>query len=228
MAMFRALLDCHLNDLGFIGSKFTWSNGRSDDSFTKEPLDCVVANVEWCQTFKEVAVNVLAARSFDHKPLVISFLFHEEERPCCTRGFQFEASWLVDKDYLPILNNAWFANTVRNQGSLFTISQRLLSCKSILSHWSARKFRNNFRKLQQKTQLLEELQCVEGRDNRRLLNVCSQRLLSYWNKKTLNGNNGPSRIGINMGTATLLFSILELLIKDRNLICKIKHVAGHE
>jgi hypothetical protein len=30
---------CRLSDLGFMGPKFTWNNGRSDDLFTMERLD---------------------------------------------------------------------------------------------------------------------------------------------------------------------------------------------
>jgi hypothetical protein len=45
MVLFRNVLeDCGLSDLGFLGSKFTWSNGHHDDTFMKERLDRAVAN----------------------------------------------------------------------------------------------------------------------------------------------------------------------------------------
>jgi hypothetical protein len=47
MDQFRnALVNCKLTDLGFIGSKYTWTNCRSADNFVKERLDRVVANSE--------------------------------------------------------------------------------------------------------------------------------------------------------------------------------------
>lgn len=45
----NALEDSHLSDLDFQGPKFTWNNGRINHGFTKERLDRVVANKEWCE-----------------------------------------------------------------------------------------------------------------------------------------------------------------------------------
>lgn len=62
MEQFRTTLEnCNLSDLGFKGSKFTWRNYRSDESFMKERLERVVANHEWCMVYRAVEVNVLAA-----------------------------------------------------------------------------------------------------------------------------------------------------------------------
>jgi hypothetical protein len=41
---YLALINCHLSDLGFTGSKFTWTNCRQDGSFIKEQLDRAIAN----------------------------------------------------------------------------------------------------------------------------------------------------------------------------------------
>ncbi|KAF5459757.1 hypothetical protein F2P56_019677 [Juglans regia] len=46
-----ALLDCGLMDIGFEGSKFTWSNKREGAKFTKCRLDRALANVEWLNLF---------------------------------------------------------------------------------------------------------------------------------------------------------------------------------
>lgn len=55
MVQFRvALEECKLSDLGFRGSKFTWTNCRTDGTFIKERLDQAVANREWCELNKEV------------------------------------------------------------------------------------------------------------------------------------------------------------------------------
>jgi hypothetical protein len=49
---FRAAIEeCSLCDLGYSGSKFTWTNGRDRADFTKERLDCALANQEWCLMF---------------------------------------------------------------------------------------------------------------------------------------------------------------------------------
>jgi exonuclease III len=81
MDQFRnALENCRLIDLGFSGARFTWTNGRQGESLIKERLDRAVANKEWKSLFCEVAVYVLAARSSDHKPLLMCFNHEPEER----------------------------------------------------------------------------------------------------------------------------------------------------
>jgi len=69
----RALSDSQLGDLGFVGPKFTWCDGRGGRDFTKERLDRAVANVEWCSIFNVVEVAVLANSCSDHNPLLVSF-----------------------------------------------------------------------------------------------------------------------------------------------------------
>lgn len=74
MGQFKeALKDCNLGDLGYIGSKYMWNNGRQDDGFIKERLDRAIANIGWCNYFKKIEVKVLAARTLDRKPLLLSF-----------------------------------------------------------------------------------------------------------------------------------------------------------
>ena len=50
------LEDCLLHDLGFIRPKFTWSNEQLGSSLTKERLDRVVVNFEWCNKWPGVEV----------------------------------------------------------------------------------------------------------------------------------------------------------------------------
>lgn len=39
---------CGLSKLGYKGPKYTWNNEKVGADFTKERLDCVVANRGWC------------------------------------------------------------------------------------------------------------------------------------------------------------------------------------
>ena len=63
---------CRLQDLGYLGAKFTWCNYREDDHFIQERIDRAMATPEWSDLFP-VKVEVLANRSSDHPPLLISF-----------------------------------------------------------------------------------------------------------------------------------------------------------
>lgn len=67
------LEDCQLCELGFREPKFTWNNQQSDRTFIKERLDRTVATKEWCKAHIAVEVDVMAARSLDHKPLFVNF-----------------------------------------------------------------------------------------------------------------------------------------------------------
>ena len=92
MEQFRsALEECDLCDLGFIGSKYTWSNAKEDESFMEERLDRALANIDWCAWFQEVEVQVLPARLSDHKPILINFARHKKNRFFSKKRFKFEA-----------------------------------------------------------------------------------------------------------------------------------------
>jgi hypothetical protein len=74
MEDFRAVLDeCHLCDLGFTGSQFTWCNYREDSFFTKEILDRALATPSWCDKFQDVDVFTLDTQNFDHCPLLLTY-----------------------------------------------------------------------------------------------------------------------------------------------------------
>lgn len=81
MESFRsALEDCQLGDLGFRGSKYTWTNCRETAYFMKERLDSAVANAEWCTQFQEIDVSILVALSSDHKPMLVTFSTNRRRR----------------------------------------------------------------------------------------------------------------------------------------------------
>jgi hypothetical protein len=66
----NTLEECRLSDLGYRSPKFTWSNCREGDDFTKERFDRVVANCGRCQFFVEVSVG--AAVWSDHAQIYLT------------------------------------------------------------------------------------------------------------------------------------------------------------
>jgi hypothetical protein len=108
MSVFKQVLEeCNFSDMGHKGAKFTWNNGQSDEGYIKERLDRVVRNNEWRGLFSEVTVHILPSRVSNHKPLLITLLRHEEECHIFSKGFKFEASWLLDEEYNDIVRAAW-------------------------------------------------------------------------------------------------------------------------
>ncbi|KAK9902987.1 hypothetical protein M0R45_001378 [Rubus argutus] len=63
-----------LIDLGFVGSKFTWSN-----KFTKIRLDRAFATSFWSDIFPQTRVNVLPLSVSDHAPLLVQLHLSQEE-----------------------------------------------------------------------------------------------------------------------------------------------------
>jgi hypothetical protein len=83
-----ALEECSLGDPGYKGSKFTWCNDREGAACIKERLDQALATEGWCEHFSDVKVEVLAARSSDHKPLWVRLV---QKHYRVHRGFKYEA-----------------------------------------------------------------------------------------------------------------------------------------
>ena len=67
MQQFRdCLFDCNLEDLGFIGDKFTWRRGR-----IRERLDRAVSNQRWRDMIPlAMVINKDFSRS-DHRPISV-------------------------------------------------------------------------------------------------------------------------------------------------------------
>ncbi|GLT63989.1 hypothetical protein SLA2020_365100 [Shorea laevis] len=107
MESFRTALDeCQLGDLGYRGSRFTWTNCREVDHFIKERLDRATATTSWCAKFPSVDVNILAARRSDHKPLYVSFLGNGHQRSR-RKVFKYEASWGADEECADLVKHVW-------------------------------------------------------------------------------------------------------------------------
>lgn len=61
-----------LVDLGYTGSKFTWSRGNQTDTLKVARLDRALGNIEWKILFPEAEVIHLPMVSSDHAPLLIN------------------------------------------------------------------------------------------------------------------------------------------------------------
>ncbi|XP_062158001.1 uncharacterized protein LOC133865598 [Alnus glutinosa] len=173
MRAFRATLsDCLLNDLGFRGSKFSWSNNRYSREFVKERLDRVLATVGWCAKFPEVEVQVMASCSSNHRPLWVSFTSPPIRIP---RIFRFEASWNVSEDCAEVIKKAW--SEVGGTGSpMQDILQKLRQCQQALSCWSSFEFGSFTRSLKGLTRRLEGLQDKENPSNLEEIKLLQQEI----------------------------------------------------
>jgi hypothetical protein len=158
MVQFREVLEeCGLSDLGYKGSKFTWTNCRHDGSFINERLDHGIANKTWCDIHKTVEIRVSIECTSNHKPLLLQV--HDRDHPWVffKKGFKVEASWMQDEEYDDIFKEA-LMDMEEVDPSEGLIMQKLVGCQMKLTNWSTRKFGNAKKELKRKTKQLEELQ----------------------------------------------------------------------
>jgi hypothetical protein len=98
-----------------------------------------VGNNEWREMFFDVGVYVLPSRASDHKPLLITCMNNNYERRPYSKGFKFEASWLLDDEYNNIVQETWSGA----EGGLTAASvaqEKLAACQTRLKNWSRKKF----------------------------------------------------------------------------------------
>ncbi|XP_062167008.1 uncharacterized protein LOC133873303 [Alnus glutinosa] len=155
------LEDCNLSDLGYRGSKYTWSNKRDLTVFVKERLDRSVASPDWYANFPNFVVDVLPVSTLDHRLLWLQFDSRSRIPP---KLFRFEAKWNLDEECLVVVNEAWNREgAVSNPlGSMWN---NLVNCKTRLKEWSKSKFADADRQIATLSKRLDRLQNAEHLGN---------------------------------------------------------------
>ena len=75
MQLFREVIDgCSFMDMGFIGSKYTWSKHFDNGVSIWERLDRGLANKNWFLKFLRAKVHHISCNTLDHLPLFFSLL----------------------------------------------------------------------------------------------------------------------------------------------------------
>lgn len=115
-----------LGDLGFEGSKFTWSNKIFRRGHIRERLDRGIENPNWTLFFPNTKIKHLPIYSSDHAPLLLDTsasktFFH---------SFKFEEFWARDPNCFNIIKESW-ENTLIGSPS-FILSQKLKDVRKAL------------------------------------------------------------------------------------------------
>ncbi|CAI9762864.1 unnamed protein product [Fraxinus pennsylvanica] len=104
----KVIDECELSDGGYVGPKFTWSNKREGNQFTKARLDRALVNPSLYNIFSNCVVQVLPVVTSDHNPLLIScnndHIIGTSRR---TTVFRYEAAWSGKQECIDIVGNAW-------------------------------------------------------------------------------------------------------------------------
>ncbi|KAK3221777.1 hypothetical protein Dsin_008802 [Dipteronia sinensis] len=142
MSDFRETLEeCNLEDMGYVGSKFTWSNKREGSETIMERLDRALCNRSWRAEFPQFVVRVLEFWGSDHRPLIIDFTSAVSNRnySMINRGmrFFFEDCWVDDKDCQAIVEAAWKSQEL--PCLVGNVLNKIEECGRRLKSWNLKK-----------------------------------------------------------------------------------------
>ncbi|KAL9664958.1 hypothetical protein QQ045_020367 [Rhodiola kirilowii] len=106
MEQFRqVLLDSGLMDLGYKGSKFTYTNKRQGRDEIQCKLDRAIGDDLWIDRYPNTIVQHLVSHHSDHCPLLLNLdgITRVQEKP-----FRFESMWMRDANITDIINKTGF------------------------------------------------------------------------------------------------------------------------
>uniref|UniRef100_A0A803PRV4 CCHC-type domain-containing protein n=1 Tax=Cannabis sativa TaxID=3483 RepID=A0A803PRV4_CANSA len=137
---FRKALDsCHLQEVGYEGSDYTWCNGRKNDLIF-ERLDRVCGNSDWFDMFALMKVCHLDRTNSDHCPLLLMDYDPNLKITNATRWrtrFHFESAWAEDEECSNIVNSVWQQD--KQISNTRELKIRLSNCGVALQQWNKTK-----------------------------------------------------------------------------------------
>ncbi|XP_030959237.1 uncharacterized protein LOC115981210 [Quercus lobata] len=134
----ECLSSCGLFDLGFVGQRFAWCNGREGEQRTKLRLDRMVASESWVQCFSEASLHHFSMSIFDHCLLTLYLNRRQPHKPVRKRFF-FEAMWTREPGCRKVIEEAW--DPLRRDPD-FRITDQLKNCQEHLCRWNWKVFGN--------------------------------------------------------------------------------------
>ncbi|XP_075088488.1 uncharacterized protein LOC142170472 [Nicotiana tabacum] len=95
---------CNLQDLGYKGSKYTWSNRRfGNNGLIMERLDNVFGNNEWIQCFPNASITHLPKTHSDHNSLLINLI--PKKSHLFDKLFRLELYWCKHPHFKAIVSS---------------------------------------------------------------------------------------------------------------------------
>ncbi|KAL8546266.1 hypothetical protein ACS0TY_006114 [Phlomoides rotata] len=169
MENFRLMVtNLYLQDLGFNGTEFTWTNRRAGEDNIQVHLDRALANPH---------VLHLPRYKSDHCPILVQC---NDQQGCIgsrrkkkQKKFRFEKMWLEKEAYGDIVNRGW------NQGMVdLPFTKRTKGCGSYLRLWDEVTFDNISKKIKKLKKVLEALQtCPQTEDTIQLIDAKTKELV---------------------------------------------------
>lgn len=113
------MVDCGLQDLGFSGHPFTWSNGRQGEDQIQCRLDRAMVNESFISRFSPIKVSHPPWFGSDHSPLKIIL---EDHNQVAARKrihlFRFEEGWANEPRCEDLVRRIWNNSNLHREGRL--------------------------------------------------------------------------------------------------------------
>lgn len=107
----QVVVDCNLQDMGFEGYPYTWSNGREGEGNIQCRLDRALATADFLNRFSPTRVIHLPRFGSDHAALMVLL---EAQNQTIRRKkihlFRFEECWTKDDRCEEEVSKAWFSS----------------------------------------------------------------------------------------------------------------------
>ena len=205
MQQFKEVIDeCGFMDLGFEGSKFTWSKHFESGVSIWERLDRCLVNNCWFMKFGGSRVYHLSCTSSDHIPKFISLLGLNP--PIRKKKILFEQMWLSNSSYEEVVVLAWGRGS--DVGLEGNILSKVEKCGKELGRWEKNVFGNVKLELNRLKKALvkeERLAMVSGNNYRvrqlkKEIEVLQDREATIWAQQSriLWANQGDKTLNISI------------------------------
>ncbi|CAL1393437.1 unnamed protein product [Linum trigynum] len=196
-----------LIDLGFSGSRFTWTRGDNPSSYKASRIDRSLFNATWNSVFSSSTVTHLPRLHSDHHPILTSLGNQGVHLSSFSRPFKFEGAWLTHESYDTFLSNNW--------DSQAPLQEALQDMATKLSQWNQSTFGNIYRR---KRRLMSRIQGIKlrwltiSRQDFSSFKLNSRRsLMKSWSRKRFSGSSEPERNGSSLESATRPISTNRLI-----------------
>nr|XP_009615867.1 uncharacterized protein LOC104108513 [Nicotiana tomentosiformis] len=133
--------DCGLVDLGFYGSRYTWSNGKGPGAIVWKRLDRGLANDNWLVSFPTTTISHLTCAGSDHSPLLMKIHGQHDQ---AKKYFRFLNCWTENDSFLSIVQSVW--NKHVEGTTKWVFHQKLKALSQALGKWSRIQYRDIFQK----------------------------------------------------------------------------------
>ncbi|XP_042939489.1 uncharacterized protein LOC122274518 [Carya illinoinensis] len=158
MEAFRSVVnDCGMQDLGYNGDCFTWSNRREGSDFTKARLDRAFVNKDWRDLKLINSVLILPAQCSDHNPIFVACSSSTVAKIPRPRIFRYEAAWGKKEECGLLVKQAWL-QSCHLSPKLKASREGLKNCRENLKAWGRKVIQDHKKVLTGKREYLRRLQ----------------------------------------------------------------------